>query len=56
MQNLFNVKYLRSACRHHILDGSFPYSMLYGKGNFQTWKTTKAKICTFKTNKTLSTE
>lgn len=29
------LRYLQSACKHHILDGSSPYSKIYGKGNAQ---------------------
>ena len=37
------VKYLQSAYKRHILDGSSLYNKIYGKGSSQTQKTAREK-------------
>lgn len=32
-------EHLRSSCKHHIWGGASPYSKIYGKDDYQTWKT-----------------
>lgn len=32
-------EHLQSSCKHHIWGGATPYSKIYGKDDYQTWKT-----------------
>lgn len=32
-------EHLQSSCKHHIWGGASPYSRIYGKDDYQTWKT-----------------
>lgn len=34
-----HAHYLQSSCKHHIWGGVSPYSRIYGKDGYQTWKT-----------------